>query len=361
MMDIDYMNKALSLALKAKGNTSPNPMVGSVIVKGNRIIGEGWHRRCGGAHAEISALKNTRGSILGTRMYVTLEPCYHYGCTPPCVDYIIDSGIKEVIIGMKDPNPLTNGKSIAKLRRAGITTRVGFLKNELGIMNEAFIKYTRKKMPFVVTKTAQSLDGKIATANGHSKWITSQAARKFSRNIRDEFDAILVGINTVLKDDPKLNGSKSKRRLKKIILDPSLKIPLKARLFSGVRPFDCIVATTQRAFERKKKALINKGINVIVCPLHAGQIDLKWLFKELAKDSIMSILVEGGAHVIGSVLRHKLVDKMYIYIAPKIFGDQNALSSVVGFRMGTVNQSVKLKKMSFKTIGDDILVTGYIN
>ena len=163
MTDIDYMLKAYCLALKAKGETSPNPMVGSVIVRGTKIIGEGWHRRCGGAHAEISALKNTRKSVLGTRMYVTLEPCYHYGCTPPCVDQIINSGIKEVIIGMKDPNPLTNGKSIAKLRRAGIAARVGFLKDELGIMNEAFIKYTRKKMPFVVTKTAQSLDGKIAT------------------------------------------------------------------------------------------------------------------------------------------------------------------------------------------------------
>jgi len=354
------MQRAYFLALKAKGETSPNPMVGSVIVRGTKIIGEGWHRRCGGAHAEISALKNTLGSVLGTRMYVTLEPCYHYGYTPPCVDQIINSGIKEVIIGMKDPNPLTNGKSIAKLRQAGIATRVGFLKDELGIMNEAFIKYTRKKMPFVVTKTAQSLDGKIATANGHSKWITSKAARKFSRSIRDEFDAILVGINTVLKDDPKLNGSKSKRRLKKIILDPSLKISLKARLFSGVRPSDCIVATNRRAPKQKKKILISKGINVIDCPTHAGQIDLKWLFKELAKDKIMSILVEGGAHVIGSVLRNKLVDKMYIYIAPKIFGDQNALSSVVGYRTGSVNQSVQLKKMSFKTIGDDILVTGYV-
>jgi len=360
MTDIDYMQKAYVLALRAKGKTSPNPLVGSVIVRGNRIIAEGWHRRSGGAHAEISALKKVRGSILGARMYVTLEPCYHYGRTSPCVDQIVHSGIKEVIIGMKDPNPLTNGKSIAKLRCAGITTRVGFLAAKLGIMNEAFIKYTKKKMPFVVTKTAQSLDGKIATANGHSKWITSQAARKFSRSIRDEFDAILVGINTVLKDNPILNGNKKTRRLKKIILDPSLKISLKARLFSGTRPSDCIIATTAKASGRKKKAFQKKGITVVICPMHDGQLNLKWFFKELAKQEIISILVEGGAHVIGSVLRDKLVDKMHIYIAPKIFGDQNALSSVVGFRIGSVNQSVKLKKMSFKTIGDDILVTGYV-
>lgn len=360
MTDIGYMQRAYSLALKARGETSPNPLVGSVIVRGNQIIAEGWHRRCGGAHAEISALKKARGSILGARMYVTLEPCYHYGRTSPCVDQIIGSGIKEVIIGMRDPNLLTNGKSIAKLRRAGITTKVGFLEDELGIMNEAFIKYTKKKMPFVVTKTAQSLDGKIATASGHSKWITSKAARKFSRSIRDEFDAILVGINTVLKDDPRLSGRKKTRKLKKIILDPSLKISLKARLFTGIRPSDCIVATTAKASNRKKKTFHKKGVNVIVCPIRGGQIDLKWLFKELANEEIMSILVEGGARVIGSVLRDKLADKMYIYIAPRIFGDQGALSSVVGLRTRRVHQSVKLKRMAFKKIGDDVLITGYV-
>jgi diaminohydroxyphosphoribosylaminopyrimidine deaminase/5-amino-6-(5-phosphoribosylamino)uracil reductase len=306
------------------------------------------------------ALKNARGPVVGARMYVTLEPCYSYGRTPPCVDQIINSGIKRVIIGMKDPNPLTNGKSIAKLRRAGILTKVGFLESELTVMNEAFIKYTKTKMPFVVTKTAQSLDGKIATANGDSKWITSHAARTYSRGIRDEFDAILVGINTVLKDDPRLNGSKNKRRLKKIILDPSLKISLNARLFSGARLSDCIVATTRKASVQKRKAFLKKGINVFDCPARNGLIDLKWLFKKLAKEGIMSILVEGGAHVIGSVLRDQLADKMHIYIAPKILGDQEALSSVVGSKVSRIGQSIQLKKMISQKIGDDILVTGYV-
>ena len=361
MTDIDYMKKAYRLALKAKGQTSPNPLVGSVIVKGNRIIAEGWHRRCGGAHAEISALKNARESVLGSRMYVTFEPCYHYGRTPPCIDQIIHSGIKKVIIGMKDPNPLTNGKSIAKLRQAGITTKVGILEDEIGAMNEVFIKYTKTKMPFVVTKTAQSLDGKIATAKGQSKWITSEAARRFARSFRDEFDAILVGINTVLKDDPKLNGSKTTRRLKKIILDPSLKISLKARLFSGTRPSDCIIATSAKASDKKKKALHEKGLAVIVCPDRGGQLDLKWLFKELAKQEIMSILVEGGAHVIGSVLRERLADQMVIYIAPKIFGDQRALNSVVGLRMQNVSKAIELKRMTFKEVGGDLMIKGYIH
>ncbi len=268
---------------------------------------------------------------------------------------------KEVIIGMKDPNSLTNGKSIAKLRQAGIATRVGFLKDELGIMNEAFIKYIKTKMPFVVTKTAQSLDGKIATAKGQSKWITSEAARRFARSFRDEFDAILVGINTVLKDDPKLNGSKAARRLKKIVLDPSLKISLKARLFSGTRPSDCIIATSAKASDKKKKVLDKRGFTVIVCPYRDGQLDLKWLFKELAKQAIMSILVEGGAHVIGSVLRERLADQMVIYIAPKIFGDQRALNSVVGLRMQNVSKAIELKRMTFREIGGDLMIKGYIH
>jgi diaminohydroxyphosphoribosylaminopyrimidine deaminase/5-amino-6-(5-phosphoribosylamino)uracil reductase len=355
------MQKAYRLALRAKGQTSPNPMVGSVIVKGRRIIGEGWHRRCGFDHAEVDALKKARGSVSGARMYVTLEPCYHYGRTPPCVDQLITSGIREVFIGMKDPNPRTNGRSIAKLRRAGIKTRVGFLRDELEAMNEAFIKYTKKRMPFIVAKSAQSLDGKIALANGESQWITSEAARRFAKNMRDEFDAILVGINTVLKDNPRLNGNRKNKKLKKVILDSTLKIPLRARLFSGVQPADCIIATTAKASDRKKAALCKLGVPVIVCPQRGGWVDLKWLFKELAKREITSILVEGGAHTIGSALRERLVDKMFIYIAPKIFGDQKALSSVVGIKAVHVGKAIQLKKAMYQNIGDDILVQGYMN
>lgn len=361
MTDIDYMQKAYQLALKAKGRTSPNPMVGCLIVKGSRIVAEGWHRRCGGDHAENAALKKAGTRARGARMYVTLEPCGHYGRTPPCVDQIIKSGIREIVIGMKDPNPLTNGKSIAKLRRAGIQTKVGVLKGELGVMNEAFLKYIRKGVPFVAAKCAQSIDGKSATADGRSKWITSEAARRFGRGIRDEFDAILVGINTVLKDNPRLNGAKKRTGLQKIILDSSLRIPPNARLFSGIRPSHCIVATTAGASGRKKIALLKRGINVIVCPRREGRPDLKWLFKELAKRQITSVLVEGGAHVVGSALREKLVDKMYIYIAPKIFGDQKALSSVVGIDAAHVNKAIRLQKITLKEIGNDILIQGYIN
>jgi diaminohydroxyphosphoribosylaminopyrimidine deaminase/5-amino-6-(5-phosphoribosylamino)uracil reductase len=298
---------------------------------------------------------------LGARMYVTLEPCTHYGRTPPCVDAIIRSGIKEVIIGMKDPNPLTNGKSIAKLRRAGIKTKVGVLQKECESLNEVFIKYTAKKMPFIAVKSAQSLDGKIATAKGHSKWITSGAARKYAGAIRNEFDAILVGINTVLKDDPGLNRNTKANGLKKIILDSSLKISPKARLFAGVKPSDVIMATTAKAPLKKRESFLKKGVQVIVCPRREGKVDLKWLFKELAKREIISVLVEGGAQVIGSVLKGKLADKMYCYIAPVIIGDQKALTSVVGVDTQRVDRAIQLKNMTLKNIGKDILIQGYIN
>lgn len=359
--DIDYMKRACHLALKAKGKTSPNPMVGSVIVKKNRIIAEGWHRRCGTDHAEIVALKKAGRRAVGARMYVTLEPCRHYGRTPPCVDQIIESGIKEIVIGMKDPNQMTNGKTIAQLRRRGIKTKVGILQDELEIMNEVFIKYTKIKMPFVAAKCAQSLDGKSATGTGRSKWITCEATREFAKCIRDEYDAILVGITTVLKDNPRLKGRCKTKKIKKIILDSTLKIPLKARLFSGIQPADCIIVTTSRASNRKVTVLRNKGINIMVCPMRAGRLDLRWLFKELAKREIASILIEGGPHVIGSALKARLIDKMYIYIAPKIFGDQNALSSVVGINTVNIDKTVQLKDLTFEKVDKDILIQGYIN
>ena len=359
MNDIDYMNKAYHLALKAKGETSPNPLVGAVIVKGKTIIADGWHRRCGADHAEVVALKKAGQRARGARMVVTLEPCNHYGRTPPCVDQIIESGIKEVIIGMKDPNPLTNGKSIAKLRRAGIKVTTGVLQEDLNALNEAFVKYVTKKMPFVAVKSAQSLDGKIATASGHSKWITSEATRKYARRIRDEFDAILVGINTVLKDNPKLTGSRATKRLKKVVLDSSLRTPPRARLFSNTAPSDVIIVTPLKASAAKRATFLKRGISVIVYPKRVAKVDLKWLMKELAKREVMSVLVEGGAHVAGSVLKANLADKLYCYIAPIIIGDQNALSSAVGIDTAKVGRAVPLKDVTLTKIGKDILVQGY--
>jgi len=367
--DHEYMAQALTLAKQGIYTTQPNPRVGCVLVKDGKLVAEGFNQPIishdATAHAEIMTLR-AAGDRLGnyrlpdTELFVTLEPCYHYGRTTPCVDQIIKSGVKEVVIGMRDPNVLTNGKSILKLQRAGIKTSVGLLQKELNVMNEKFIKYTKTKMPFVAAKSAQSLDGKIALVTGESKWITSQQTRQFARRIRDEYDAILVGVNTVLKDNPRLNGVKKTRRLKKIILDSSLKISLRAHFFSGVHISDCIVVTSAKASKKKLAVFQKKGVNVIVCPIRNGMLDLKWLFHKLAKQEITSILIEGGARVIGRALRQKLVDKMYIYIAPKIFGDQNALSSVVDVNTKRIGDAIQLKKANFKKIGKDILVTGYV-
>ena len=360
MSDNYFMQMALELARKGKGQTSPNPMVGAVIVKGNRVIARGWHQHCGADHAEIVALKKAGARSRGAKLYVTLEPCFHYGRTPPCVDKVIKSGIREVVIGMVDPNPLTRGKSIAKLRRAGIKAKVGILRRDAEELNEVFMKYMRSRMPFVAAKCAQTLDGKIATATGHSKWITSSQARDYARRIRDEFDAICVGVNTVLRDNPRLSGTRKTKRLKKIVLDSSLKTPLTARLFKGVKLCDCLIAVTRKAPSPKVKQFQKKGIRIIICPAKDGHVDLKWLLKALAKEEITSILMEGGAHVIGSALKQGLVDKLFVYVAPKIIGDQDALSSVVGIDTVNVGRSIRLKNLTSRPIGQDILITGYV-
>lgn len=359
-MDNRFMQMALDLAVKGKGMTSPNPMVGAVVAKGSRVVGVGWHKRCGADHAEIVALKRAGTKAAGARLYVTLEPCFHYGRTPPCVDKIIESGIKEVVIAMKDPNPRTNGKSIRKLRRAGIKVKTGVLEKEAAFFNEAFVRHITSGMPFVVAKCAQSLDGKIATAQGRSQWITCEQARDHARRIRDDFDAILVGITTVLRDDPRLNGVRKTRPLKKIILDSALRISPRAKLFDGVHPSDCFIAVTSQAPLKKIKFFSDKGVHVIVCPAQKGGVHLKWLFKALAKREIMSILIEGGGRVVGSALQKKLVDKMHVYVAPKIFGDQDALSAVRGLHPADIHQVIQLKNLDYQRIGTDILITAYV-
>lgn len=358
MNDLAYMTLAQHLALKGKATVSPNPMVGAVIVKNGKIIAQGFHHHRGGPHAELVAMNKTKVNLSGATMYVTLEPCFHYGRTPPCVDAVIKSGINNVVIGMKDPNRLTNGKSIAKLRRAGIKVQSGILEQELCRMNEAFVKYITKKMPFVVAKTAQTLDGKIATQRGESKWITSDITRKYSHDLRNEFDAIVVGINTVLKDDPRLNAPK--KRLKKIILDSSLQIPLKAKLFNDTLPGNCFIATTKSADKKKLSLLDKRGVNVIVCPVKNKRVDLKWLMKELARREIAKILIEGGGKVIGSALKDKLVDKMLIFVAPTIMGEQNAISSIDGLKAARLKQAVGLRDVEVRSIGEDFLIEGYI-
>ncbi len=364
-----YMQRAFTLALKGQGTTLPNPMVGAVLVKAGKVIAEGWHVRCGADHAEAMAISKAGVKAKGCELYVTLEPCSHTGRTPPCTEAIIKAGIRQVYVGVLDPNSKMNGKSVALLRKAGIVVEVGFLQDELTQMNEAFNKYITTGMPWVVAKTAQTLDGKVATLKGESKWITSDATREFSRQLRSRYNGIVVGINTVLADDPCLivgdnNLSFPKalvgnpiKNIKKIIIDSKLRISLKARLFKETTPQDVIVVTTAQASVTKLRSL-KKQAQVLVAPAKGGQVDLHWAFKALAKQEIAAILLEGGPTLIGSALKASLVDKMHIYIAPQIMGE--GLPSIRGLKVNSLAQTVKLKDVSLGTIGNDVFIEGYI-
>jgi diaminohydroxyphosphoribosylaminopyrimidine deaminase/5-amino-6-(5-phosphoribosylamino)uracil reductase len=336
--DFVYMNRAWELALQGWGKTSPNPMVGAVIVKSGKIIAEGYHHYCGGNHAEVDAIKKAGARARGAMMYVTLEPCGHTGRTPPCTQAILDAGIKQIVVGALDPNKLNNGRSLKFLKQRGIEVEHGLLAEEITHMNEAFNCWITKGRPFVTAKIAQTLDGKVAAMNGRSKWITSSFARDYAHRLRYGFDAIMVGINTVLKDDPRLRTLPSKR-IKKIILDTHGKLPSRAKLWQGTRPEDVLVFTTKTA------------------PLYHGKIDLKWVLKSLGDKEITSVLIEGGGAVVGEALQRGLVDKMMIYTAPKIMGE--GLQSVRGLKPRSLSEMVQLKNLSVDKIGKDILIQGY--
>jgi len=343
------MNRAWELALQGWGRTSPNPMVGAVIVKSGKIIAEGYHHYCGGDHAEVDALKKAGTKARGAYLYVTLEPCGHTGRTPPCTEAIVKAGIKKVIVGALDPNQLNNGRSLKSLRQQGIEVEQGLLADELTHMNEVFNSWITTGRPFVTAKIAQTIDGKIACLNGESKWITSAFARDYAHRLRFGFDAILVGINTVLKDNPQLRTLPAKR-IKKIILDTRGRISPRAKLFENTCPEDIFLFTA--------KPKVNKiKAQVIQAPLNKGRIDLKWVLKYLGENEITSVLIEGGGAVVGSALQHNLVDKMMIYTAPKIMGE--GLESVRGLKTKVLADMVNLKNMTIDKIGEDILIQGY--
>ena len=336
--DYIYMNRALELAMQGWGRTSPNPMVGAVIVKSAKIIAEGYHHYCGGDHAEVDALKKAGARAHGATLYVTLEPCGHSGRTPPCTEAILKAGIRKVVVGALDPNRINNGKSLRFLSQHGIEVEQGLLANELTHLNEAFNHWITRRKPFVTAKVAQTIDGKIATTDGESKWITSAFARDYAHRLRFGFDAIMVGINTVLKDNPQLKTLPSKR-IKKIILDTHGKISPRSKLFNGTKPEDVFVFTARNA------------------PLYNGKIDLKWVLEFLGERQVTSVLIEGGGLVVGEALARNLVDKMMVYAAPKIMGE--GIQAVRGLKTKTLGKMVHLKEISFDKIGEDILIQGY--
>ena len=360
-MDKYYMKLAMDLAKKGKGKVNPNPMVGAVIVKENRIMGQGYHEYYGGAHAEVNAFKDATEDVEGSALYVTLEPCSHYGSTPPCVDKIIDMKIKKVIIGSVDPNPLISGKGIEKLVEAGIEVVVGVLENECKELNEVFMKYIVEKRPFVIMKTAMSLDGKIATKTGESKWITGSKAREKVHQLRNEVSGIMVGVNTVIVDDPELtcrieNGKSPVR----IIIDSKLRIPINSKVLKNQDISRTIIATTNQADAIKKRELEEKQIKIIFVESLEGRVDLQVLMLKLADEKIDSILLEGGSTLNFSALKQSIVDKVQVYIAPKLIGGQMSKTPVGGIGIEDLMSAFHLDKLKHKSIGEDILIEGYI-
>nr|WP_286675323.1 bifunctional diaminohydroxyphosphoribosylaminopyrimidine deaminase/5-amino-6-(5-phosphoribosylamino)uracil reductase RibD [Clostridium sp. CH2] len=361
LVNEEYMDLALELAKKGIGKVNPNPLVGAVIVKDNEIIGTGYHEYYGGAHAEVDAINNATKSLEGSTIYVTLEPCAHYGKTPPCVDLIIDKKIKKVVIGMLDPNPIVSGRSIKKLKENDIEVIVGVEEEKCKKINESFIKYITSNLPFVILKSAISLDGKIATTTGESKWITSKEARIDGHLLRNKLSAIMVGINTIIEDDPELTCRiEDGKNPIRVIVDSTLRIPLNSKIVSNPDKLT-IVATTQYADKLKKQELINKGVRVIEINDKNKKVDLKELMRYLGTLKIDSILIEGGGTLNFSALEEKIVDKVRFYIAPKILGGETSKSSIGGQGFSRLSDAVKLKDLTYEKLSEEIVIEGYIN
>ena len=360
MNDEKWMKRVLRLAEAGRGRTSPNPMVGAVLVKRGQVVGEGYHAKIGEAHAEIIALHEAGERAREAILYVNLEPCTHFGRTPPCVSKVIKAGLKRVVIGMEDPNPLVNGKGIEALRKSGVDVKVGVLGGECRKLNEAFCKYILKKQPFVVLKIAATLDGKIATRNGESKWISGEASRRLVHRLRERVDGVLVGIGTVLKDNPLLTArTKKGKEPYRIVLDSRLKIPEDAKVFEH-SPSEVILATTRSAPHEKIERLEKKGVRVLIIDSKEGRVDLGTCLNKLGEIGLMSILVEGGSQINGSFLDEGLIDKFLFFLSPKWLGDPQAPGIFGGRGVSNLKEAVGLKEIRTKRIGEDIFVEGYL-
>ena len=365
MTDQEYMLRAIQLAKKGEGWTNPNPMVGAVIVKDGRIIGEGYHKKCGELHAERNAIASLTESAKGATIYVTLEPCCHYGKTPPCTEAIIEQKIKKVVIGSRDPNPKVAGKGAQILRESGITVVQDFMREECDRLNPVFFHYITTKTPYVVMKYAMTLDGKIATKTGASKWITGETARQEVQRMRHRYMGIMAGIGTVLADDPMLNvrveGWKSPVR---IVCDSSLRIPLDSQIVRSAKEYRTIVAYAGREeneeitekITKKIEQLHAKGVDTVCCSDEKGQIDLKKLMTYLGNEGIDSILLEGGGTLNDSALRAGIVKEVHCFIAPKLFGGKNSKTPVEGIGIGLPSEALKLKCTDICRIGEDIRI-----
>lgn len=355
--ETEYMRRAIELAGKGEGYVNPNPMVGAVIVKDGRIIGEGYHERYGELHAERNAIASLTEPAKGATIYVTLEPCCHYGKTPPCTEAIIENGISRVVIGSKDPNPLVAGKGVRLLREAGIEVVEDFLKDECDELNPVFFHYITTKMPYVVLKYAMTMDGKIATKTGASKWITGEGSRSHVQRLRHRYSAIMAGIGTVLADDPMLNvrteGLLSPVR---VICDTKLKIPTDSNIVKTADRIKTIIAYAT-GNEAKEKALTDMGVCLEKVPLRDDHIDMTALMKRLGELKIDSVLVEGGGTLNDSLMRAELVDRVEVFIAPKVFGGRDAQTPVAGIGISDVEDARLFTLEGVAYHGEDVQLT----
>ncbi len=366
MSDFTYIKLALELAAQGAGLVSPNPLVGCVVVKEGQVIGRGYHRYDELKHAEAWALEEAGQRTRGATVYVNLEPCAHQGegkRTPPCAKALIEAGVKRVVVSMVDPNPRVNGRGFEQLREAGIEVVTGLLAREARRLNEKYVKFVTTGVPFVLMKTACSLDGRIATRTGDSKWITGEAARAASQALRHEYDAILVGIGTVLADDPLLTDRTGKRRrrpLTRVVLDANLRMPLGSQLVKTAREFPLVIFTGQdMASTARREELEALGVRVIALASATGKLDLAQALKALAAAQLTSLIVEGGATVAGSFVEQRLVDKATFFIAPKIIGGLEAKPAIGGTGSEFLSDALKLEDAAIERQGEDLEITGY--
>ncbi len=357
--DEKYMQRALDLAARAQGRTSPNPMVGAVVVKDNQVVGEGYHMKAGTPHAEVHALQAAGEVARGATLYVNLEPCSHYGRTPPCADAIVRAGVKRVVVAGLDPNPRVSGRGLKILQDAGIETLTGVLEQEARNLNLAFFKYIQTGIPLVSLKVAMTLDGKIATSSGDSRWISGEASRQYVHQLRNIYDAIMVGIGTVLKDDPMLNTRLEEEDIRdpiRVIIDSKLDLPQSSNIVQTARQQKTIVFCGQQADNARQEFLEGAGLTVIRLDGRDEKLPLEEVLRVLGKMEIMTLLVEGGGEINGYLIEKGLIDKVYWFIAPKIVGGREAPTPVGGRGIPQLKNALPLKSMEIQRCDEDILI-----
>jgi len=360
--DEKYIQRTFQLARQGVGRVNPNPLVGTVIVKDDRVIAEGYHHFFGDDHAEVDALNNATEGVEGATVYVNLEPCAHHGKTPPCAERLVKAGVSKVVISMRDPNPEVSGKGINILRRGGVEVVEGILQNEAEDLNRVFIKYIITGMPFVAMKTAMTLDGKISTRVGDSKWVTGDEARSVVHELRNEYAGIMVGVNTIIADDPKLTTRREgeKRNPVRIVVDSSGRTPTDVYVVNSKEQAQTILAFTNKTSPEKRDIFSQGGIETLVLPQKEGMVDLEVLMKELGKSSIDGILLEGGGTLNFSMLEAGLVDEVFAFIAPKMVGGENAKTPVAGKGVDLMKDAIELEDIRTMAIGEDFMIRGKV-